>query len=256
MRLADTTSIVTGGASGLGAATAKRLRDMGSQVFALDIEASIEANEKASDIHYLITDVSDHEQVSNSLNVVSARCASSAAPLRVAVSCAGVAPSRRLIGSRGAHDPELFARTIAVNLLGALHVLTAAASEMSHNIPLEDGARGVIINTASIAAFDGQIGQVAYAASKAGIAGITLPAARDLAEHGIRVCTIAPGFVDSPMLGSYSRGLQEELAATVPFPPRLARPEEFADLVASLVEHDYLNGVTIRMDGALRLAPR
>jgi NAD(P)-dependent dehydrogenase (short-subunit alcohol dehydrogenase family) len=177
-------------------------------------------------------------------------------PLRTVVNCAGIAPSMRIVGRKGPHDLELFATVLSVNVGGTFNVMTLAAAAMVDTEPGEDGQRGVVVNTASIAAFDGQVGQAAYAASKAAVAGLTLPAARDLASHGIRVCTIAPGIVDTPMLATVSDEFRAGLAAGVPFPARLARPDEYARLVVMVVEHDYLNGETIRMDGALRMAPR
>jgi NAD(P)-dependent dehydrogenase (short-subunit alcohol dehydrogenase family) len=174
----------------------------------------------------------------------------------VAVNCAGIAPSRRLLGSRGPHDVDTFARTVTINLIGTFTVMSLAAERIAAAPELEDGARGVIVNTASIAAWDGQIGQAAYAASKGGVAALTLPAARDLAQYGIRVVTIAPGVMETPMMAGFDESVTAALAASVPFPHRLGRPEEFADLVAFAVEHDYLNGETIRMDGALRMAAK
>jgi NAD(P)-dependent dehydrogenase (short-subunit alcohol dehydrogenase family) len=174
----------------------------------------------------------------------------------MAVSCAGIAPSARVLSRKGPHDLELFHTVLKVNLLGTFNVMRLAAEAIARHEPDADGQRGVIINTASIAAFEAQIGQVAYAASKAGVAGMTVTAARDLAQHGIRVVTIAPGIVDTPMMAGFSDEVRAGLSAGVPFPQRLARPEEYARLVTMIVEHDYLNGETIRMDGALRMAPR
>jgi len=174
------------------------------------------------------------------------------APLRTVVSCAGIAPSERVLGRGGMHDAARARTTIEVNLLGTLYVLLHAAEAMQSNAPV-DGERGVIVNTASIAAYDGQVGQVAYAASKAGIAGLTLPAARDLARHGIRVCTIAPGIMASPMTEAFSPEILTRLERSVPFPARLGRPDEFASMVLSVLDSRYLNGEVIRMDGAARL---
>ena len=177
-------------------------------------------------------------------------------PLRVVVSCAGIGTAGRILSRSGPHDLHLFRRIIEVNLVGTFNVLRLGAEVMSQTAPDEAGQRGVIVNTASIAAYDGQVGQIAYAASKGGVVGLTLSAARDLASFGIRVCTIAPGIVDTPMLAGVNEEFRETLAAGVPFPKRLARPDEYAALVATVVEHDYLNGEVIRMDGALRMAPR
>jgi NAD(P)-dependent dehydrogenase (short-subunit alcohol dehydrogenase family) len=182
--------------------------------------------------------------------------ASSGAPLRTVVNCAGIGPSARILGRKGVHDLGLYATVIKVNLIGSFTVLALASEAIAQTEPDEHGQRGVIINTASIAAYDGQVGQAAYSSSKAGIVGLTLPAARDLAQYGIRVMTIAPGIVETPMLATVSDEFRAGLAAGVPFPQRLARPDEFAQLALGIIEHDYLNGAVIRMDGALRMAPR
>jgi len=182
--------------------------------------------------------------------------AAAAGPLRVVVNCAGIGPSARILGKKGVHDLGLYAKVIQVNLIGTFTVLALAAEAMAQTEPLEYGQRGVIVNTASVAAYEGQIGQAAYASSKGGIVGLTIPAARDLAQFGIRVATIAPGIVDTPMLATISEEFRASLAAGVPFPQRLCRPDEYAQLVEMIIAHDYLNGETIRMDGALRMAPR
>jgi len=179
-----------------------------------------------------------------------------ARPLRTVVNCAGIGPSARIVGRKGVHDLRLFRTVVEVNLVGSFTVLAVAAEAIASTEPGIDGQRGVIINTASIAAYDGQVGQAAYSASKGGIVGLTLPAARDLAQYGIRVVTIAPGIVETPMLATVSDEFRAGLAAGVPFPQRLARPEEYARLALAVIDHDYLNGETIRMDGALRMAPR
>lgn len=252
MQITDTAAIVTGGASGLGAATAASLAEGGARVFAFDLVDSIEKAPAVEGIEYVAVDVTDGQQVREAVATV----ADSAVPLRTVVNCAGIGPSMRILGRKGPHDLDVYAKVIQVNLVGTFNVLTLAAEEMAKSEPLEDGARGVIINTASIAAYDGQIGQAAYASSKGGVVGLTLPAARDLAQHGIRVLTIAPGIVETPMLATVSDEFREALAKGIPFPQRLARPEEYAQLALSLVAHDYLNGEVIRMDGALRMAPR
>jgi NAD(P)-dependent dehydrogenase (short-subunit alcohol dehydrogenase family) len=177
-------------------------------------------------------------------------------PLRTVVNCAGIGPSARILGRKGVHDLGLYAKIVQINLVGSFTVLALAAEAIGQTEADENGQRGVIVNTASIAAYDGQIGQVAYASSKGGIVGMTLPAARDLAQYGIRVCTIAPGIVNTPMLATVSDEFRAGLAAGIPFPQRLCEPAEYAKLVAMIVDHDYLNGETIRMDGALRMAPR
>jgi NAD(P)-dependent dehydrogenase (short-subunit alcohol dehydrogenase family) len=202
-------------------------------------------------VTYVPTDVTDEEQVRAAVAQASAT-----APLRVVVNCAGIGPSARILGKKGVHDLGLYAKVIQVNLVGTFNVLAVASEAIAQTEPDEHGQRGVIVNTASIAAFDGQVGQAAYSSSKGGIVGLTLPAARDLAQYGIRVMTIAPGIVETPMLATVSDEFRAGLAAGVPFPQRLARPEEYAQLALAIVEHDYLNGEVIRMDGALRMAPR
>jgi NAD(P)-dependent dehydrogenase (short-subunit alcohol dehydrogenase family) len=177
-------------------------------------------------------------------------------PVRLVVNCAGIAPAQRILSSKGVHQLDLFRKTIEVNLVGTFNVLRLSAERIAETEPDGEGQRGVIVNTASVAAYEGQIGQIAYAASKGGVVGMTLPAARDLARYGIRVNTIAPGIVDTPLLAALGPEVNESLAAGVPFPKRLARPDEYAQLVLMVVEHDYLNGETIRMDGALRMAPQ
>jgi NAD(P)-dependent dehydrogenase (short-subunit alcohol dehydrogenase family) len=172
------------------------------------------------------------------------------------VNCAGIGPAGRILSKKGKHDLNLYAKVIQINLIGTFNVITLAAEAIAKTEPLADDARGVVINTASVAAFDGQIGQAAYASSKGGVVGLTLPAARDLASHGIRVMTIAPGIVDTPMLATVSEDIRATLAAGIPFPKRLGRPEEYAQLALSIIDHDYLNGEVIRMDGSLRMAPR
>ncbi|OLF06324.1 3-hydroxyacyl-CoA dehydrogenase [Actinophytocola xinjiangensis] len=252
MRIRDIAAIVTGGASGLGGATAQALAKGGTSVFALDLPAAIEQAPAVDGVTYLAADVTDTEQVEAAV----ATAAGSGVPLRVVVNCAGIGPSARILSRKGRHDLGLYRKVIEVNLVGTFTVLTVAAEAIAATEPDEHGQRGVVINTASIAAFDGQIGQVAYTSSKAAVAGLTLPAARDLASHGIRVMTIAPGIVDTPMLATVSEEFRETLAAGVPFPKRLADPTEYAKLALSIIDHDYLNGEVIRMDGALRMAPR
>jgi NAD(P)-dependent dehydrogenase (short-subunit alcohol dehydrogenase family) len=251
MQLNDTAAIVTGGASGLGAATAAHLAANGASVYALDLPGSIEHAPEVPGVTYLAADVTDEQQVRAAVAT-----ANEGAPLRTVVNCAGIGPSARILGRKGVHDLGLYAKIVQINLVGSFTVLALASEAIAQNDADENGQRGVIVNTASIAAFEGQIGQVAYASSKGGIVGMTLPAARDLAQHGIRVCTIAPGIVNTPMLATVSEEIRAGLAAGVPFPQRLCEPAEYAKLVAMIVDHDYLNGETIRMDGALRMAPR
>jgi NAD(P)-dependent dehydrogenase (short-subunit alcohol dehydrogenase family) len=251
MELAGTAAIVTGGASGLGAATAAMLAERGAAVHVLDLADSIATAPEIAGVAYLATDVTDEDQVRRAVQV-----AGENKPLRVVVNCAGIGPSARILGRSGPHDLGLYQKVVQVNLIGTFTVLALAAERMADTDPLADGQRGVIVNTASVAAYDGQIGQAAYASSKGGIVALTLPAARDLAQHGIRVCTIAPGIIDTPMLATVSEEYRAGLAASVPFPRRLCSPEEHAQLVGMIVEHDYLNGETVRLDGALRMAPR
>ncbi len=251
MQLDHTAAIVTGGASGLGNATAQALAGKGVSVFALDLAAAIENAPKVDGVTYVETDVTDQDQVRAAVAQ-----ASEAGPLRTVVNCAGIGPSMRILGKKGVHDLDAYARVIAINLVGTFNVLALAAEKIAETDSDAGGQRGVIINTASIAAYDGQVGQAAYSSSKGGIVGLTLPAARDLAQYGIRVNTIAPGIVETPMLATVSEEFRAGLAAGVPFPQRLARPDEYAQLALAIIDHDYLNGETIRMDGALRMAPR
>jgi NAD(P)-dependent dehydrogenase (short-subunit alcohol dehydrogenase family) len=248
-------ALVTGAASGLGAATARRLTDAGATVFGLDLEQSIERVGDAAPegVTLIPTDVTSAEGVQSAID----RIVESGLPLRTVVNCAGVGWAGRILSKNGPHDLELFRTVITVNLLGTFNVMRLAADAIAKTEPVdESGQRGVVVNTASVAAFEGQVGQIAYSASKGGVHGMTVPAARDLAQYGIRVNTIAPGIVDTPMLAGVTEEYRKGLEAGVPFPSRLAQPAEYAQLVQMIVEHDYLNGETIRMDGALRMAPR
>ncbi|MCX6459858.1 MAG: SDR family NAD(P)-dependent oxidoreductase [Actinobacteria bacterium] len=252
MELRATAAIVTGGASGLGAASAAALTERGASVFALDLPASIESAAQIPGVRYIATDVTKPDDVRNAVIIAS----QSGVPLRTVINCAGIGPSMRIVGRKGVHDLDMYASVIAVNLIGTFNVLAVAAEAISATEADADGQRGVIINTASVAAYDGQIGQAAYASSKGGIVALTLPAARDLAQYGIRVCTIAPGIVETPMLATVSEEIRAGLAAGIPFPQRLGRPDEYSQLALAIIDHDYLNGEVIRMDGALRMAPR
>jgi NAD(P)-dependent dehydrogenase (short-subunit alcohol dehydrogenase family) len=257
MRIADTAALVTGAASGLGGATARALAAKGATVFGLDLPQAIDGivasgQDAVDGITYVAADVTNPEQVGAAVE----QAASGDKPLRITVNCAGIGTAGRVLSKKGPHDLDLYRKIIEVNLIGTFNVLRLAADAITKTEPLTDDARGVIVNTASIAAFDGQVGQVAYSSSKGGVVGLTLPAARDLAQFGIRVMTIAPGIVDTPMLAGVSDEFRATLSSGVPFPKRLATPEEYAQLVVDIAEHDYLNGEVIRMDGALRMAPR
>jgi NAD(P)-dependent dehydrogenase (short-subunit alcohol dehydrogenase family) len=252
MEIAGSAALVTGAASGLGAATAAALAGRGATVYGLDLAGSVATATAPDGVTLLAADVTDEDGVRAAL----ARIDDDGQQLRIGVNCAGIAPSARIVSRRGPHNLDLFRTVVLVNLVGTFNVLRLAADAMSRLPADADGQRGVVVNTASIAAFEGQVGQVAYAASKAGVAGMTVTAARDLAQYGIRVVTIAPGIVDTPMMAGMPDEVRAGLAATVPFPARLARPDEYARLVLIVVAHDYLNGETIRMDGALRMGPR
>jgi NAD(P)-dependent dehydrogenase (short-subunit alcohol dehydrogenase family) len=254
MRIEGCSALVAGGASGLGAATARRLHAGGAHVVIADLsedKGGALAQELGERAQFVRADVTDERDVGRAVQ------AADGAPggLRISVCCAGIGWAERVARSRGPHALEPFQRVLAVNVVGTFNVMRlAAAAMLSGSAP--DGERGVCVNTASIAAFDGQIGQIAYAASKGAIVGMTLPAARDLADAGIRVCTIAPGTFDTPLLAELPASAREALAETIPFPRRLGRPEEFAALVAHIVENEMLNGEVIRLDGALRMPPR
>jgi len=250
VEIAGTSALVTGGASGLGRATAELLLERGARVVLFDLPASAGeqvARELGSAASFVAGDVTSEED---------ARAAVAAAgDLRIAVNCAGIGAGARIAGREGPFPLDRFRRVIEVNLVGTFNVLRLAAARMAEVEPM-DGERGVIVNTASIAAFEGQVGQAAYSASKAGIVGLTIVAARDLASLLIRVCTIAPGTMDTPLLGRLDERFKQSLADAIPHPRRLGRPPEFALLAAHIVENPLLNGETIRLDGALRMAPR
>jgi 3-hydroxyacyl-CoA dehydrogenase / 3-hydroxy-2-methylbutyryl-CoA dehydrogenase len=246
-------ALVAGGASGLGAATSRALAQAGAGVVIADLNAERgEALAAEIGAEFLAADVTDAEAVGAAVE----RAAGTERGLRIAVSCAGIGWAERVARSRGPHDLELFSKVIGVNLIGTFNVLRLSAAAMIANKPDEGGERGVCVNTASIAAFDGQIGQIAYAASKGGIVGMTLPAARDLASKGVRVMTIAPGLFDTPLLAALPDAAREALGAGVPFPPRLGDPAEYARLVCDIAANPMLNGETIRLDGALRMPPK
>lgn len=250
MHLSTTAAIVTGGASGLGEATARHFASQGAIVTLLDRDTD-RGNSVADDIggHFAQTDVTDEASVADAI----AKAVDKMGRITTCVNCAGIAYGIKTIGRDGPHPLDAFQRTIDINLVGSFNVSRLAAEAMAQNDPEGDGARGVIINTASIAAFDGQKGQAAYAASKGGVVGMTLPMARDLASSGIRVMTIAPGIFKTPMLAGLPDDVQATLAADVPNPARLGDPSEYARLAGFIVENGYLNGEVIRIDGALRM---
>ncbi|GAA4682118.1 SDR family NAD(P)-dependent oxidoreductase [Gordonia humi] len=245
--------IVTGAASGLGAATAKRFAAEGATVFGIDLQPSIDKAEKVEGVNLVAADVTSEDEVQAVIDQI----VEAGLPLRVAVNCAGVGWASRILGKEGPHPLDLFRKIIEINLVGTFNVMRLAANRMQAESAVnDDNGRGVIINTASVAAFEGQIGQIAYTASKGGVHAMTISAARDLARAGVRVCTIAPGTINTPMLDGVTDEFKKTLSAGIPFPQRLGEPSEYADLAAMIVAHDYLNGETIRMDGALRMAPR
>ena len=253
MRIEGSAAIVAGGASGLGEATARRLHEQGAVVTIADVNAEKGAA-LASElgIEFVACDVRDESQVQAAVE----QAAKAEGGLRIAVCCAGTGWAQKVAGSKGPHPLLPFQTIIEINLIGTFNVLRFAATAMIATEPLEDGERGVCVNTASVAAFDGQIGQIAYSASKGGVVGMTLPAARDLADKGIRVNTIAPGLFDTPLLATLPEEARNKLGAGVPFPQRLGTPAEYAQLACQIVENRMLNGETIRLDGALRMPPR
>jgi len=253
MEIAGSGALVVGGASGLGEATARRLQSQGAQLTIADVNAE-KGEALAGEIgaRFVACDVRDEEQVRAAVEAA----AEADGGLRISVCCAGTGWAQKVAGSRGPHPLEPFSVIIAINLIGTFNVLRLAASAMLGNEPLEEGERGVCINTASIAAYEGQIGQIAYSASKGGVVGMTLPAARDLASAGIRVVTIAPGLFDTPLLAALPAETRDSLGSSIPWPPRLGRPAEYAHLAAHIVENTMLNGEVVRLDGALRMAPR
>ncbi|RKT35622.1 NAD(P)-dependent dehydrogenase (short-subunit alcohol dehydrogenase family) [Microbacterium sp. AG1240] len=253
MNIDGSAALVTGGASGLGLATARRLAASGARVTLVDLPTSPGAA-VAADLgaRFVPADVTDPEQIAAAVAF-----AAEAGPLRVVVNCAGIAPPAKVLDRDGTPTPlELFERVLRVNLVGTYNVIAQASAVMSRNAPDAAGDRGVIVTTASVAAFDGQIGQPAYAASKGGVAAMTLPIARELARHAIRVVTIAPGIMETPMLKGLPQAAQDSLGAQVPYPARLGAPDEYARLVLAIVDNGYLNGETIRLDGAIRMAPK
>jgi NAD(P)-dependent dehydrogenase (short-subunit alcohol dehydrogenase family) len=248
-------ALVTGGASGLGEATVRMLVAQGAKVTILDINdktGNALAAELGANAQFLKTDVTNAAQVQANVEAAVKQMGG----LHFLVTTAGIGIAEKLLGKNGMHDMEKFVRTIQINLIGTFDAIRHAANAMRANQPDEDGGRGVIVTTASVAAYEGQIGQVAYSASKGGIVGMTLPLARELARSGIRVCTIAPGIFHTPLLAGLPEAAQASLAQQVPFPVRLGRPPEFAALVQHILENNMLNGETIRLDGAIRMAPK
>lgn len=255
MDVAGCGAVVSGGASGLGEATVRRLTASGAHCTIVDRDAergAALARELGSSAHFVAADVAREQDVAEAV-----AAAGAAGPLRVAVSCAGIGWAARVLSRDGTpHGLDPFRSVLEVNLVGTFNLMRLAAQAISRSDPLEDGERGVIVNTASVAAFEGQVGQIAYSASKGGIVGMTLPAARDLSPVGIRVVTIAPGIMDTPLLGLLGEEQRRSLAQAVPFPHRLGLPADFARLVLDICANGYLNGETIRLDGALRMSPR
>jgi len=248
-------ALISGGASGLGAAATRRLHAGGAEVVIADLNAdkgTALASELGERARFVEADVTDEAAVQSAVDAA----AQLGGGLRISVCCAGIGWAQRTSGRQGPHPLELFAKVVEVNLVGSFNVLRLAAAAMAANEPDDGGERGVCISTSSTAAFEGQIGQVAYSASKGGIVGMTLPAARDLAGRGVRVVAIAPGLFDTPLLGALPEEARTELGEQVPFPSRLGDPDEFAGLAVSIIENPMLNGTTIRLDGALRMAPR
>ncbi|HEY6421382.1 MAG TPA: 3-hydroxyacyl-CoA dehydrogenase [Candidatus Binataceae bacterium] len=255
MNLKDSVALITGGGSGLGEATAREFASAGAKIAILDLPSSPGAKVAESlgkDALFVTADVVSDKETTDAVAKAVARFGA----IHIAINCAGIGRAMRTVGKDGPHSLDLFNKVIAINLCGTFNVIRLAATQMAKNQPNADGERGVIVNTASVAAFDGQIGQAAYSASKGGVVGMTLPIARDLASLGIRVCTIAPGTFETPMLAGLPEAQRKALGAQIPFPPRLGRPSEYAQLARQIVENEMLNGETIRLDGALRMPPR
>ena len=254
MNIQGHAALVTGGASGLGEATARELAKLGAKVAVLDVNLEM-AQKVAADIGGIACqcDITNAESVAAAI----ANAAQAHGPARILMNIAGIGSAKRVVQKDGSAAPlEDFARVINVNLIGSYNVSRLFAAECAKLAPMEDGERGVMMFTASVAAFDGQVGQQAYSASKGGLVGMTLPMARDLAQHGIRVCTVAPGLFSTPLMRQLPEAVQQSLAASIPFPPRLGKPEEFGQLACHIVTNTHLNGEVIRLDGALRMAPR
>src|SRR6476659_2402614 len=255
MDIRDSTFIVTGGASGLGAATARMVVEGGGRVIVADlkdVEGNALTDELGAAARFVRTDVTDE----TSGKAAGAAALAAFGAVHGLVNCAGIVHGEKVVGKQGPHTLAGFVRAISINLVGTFNIVRLAADAMTKGAPNSGGERGVIVNTASVAAFDGQIGQAAYSASKAGVAGMTLPIARELARYGIRVMAIAPGIFETPMVAGLAADVQESLGRMVPFPPRLGKPAEFASLVRQIIENPMLNGEVIRLDGAIRMAPK
>lgn len=255
MQIRDHVFLVTGAASGLGAATARMVVNEGGRVVAADVNRAAGeamARQLGGAARFAATDVTSEADAQAAVELA----LTSFGHLHALVNCAGIAPGERIVGREGPHRLDIFAKVVGINLIGTFNMMRLAADAIAKEDRGEDGERGVIINTASVAAFEGQIGQAAYAASKGGVAALTLPAARELARHGIRVVTIAPGVFATPMVAGFTEEVQQALGKSVPFPSRLGRPEEYASLVKQICENQMLNGETIRLDGALRMDPK
>lgn len=254
MQIQDRSFIVSGGASGLGAACVRMLVAGGGKAVIADLSqphGESLAAELGASCRFVRCDVTDEASVREAV-----QAATELAPLGGAVACAGIAPAARIVGRDGPHDLALFEKVVRINLVGTFNLLRLASEAMSKNAPTADGERGVLVMTSSIAAEEGQLGQAAYAASKGGVASLTLPAARELAKHGVRVLTVMPGIFETPLMSAMSEEVRTSLAAQIPFPPRLGNPDEFAALVRQLVENIYLNGTVVRLDGAARMGTR
>jgi NAD(P)-dependent dehydrogenase (short-subunit alcohol dehydrogenase family) len=255
MEIQNRTFLISGGGSGLGAATAQLLGASGANVVIADLNderGAALAKEIGAHALFVKTDVTDEGSAKNAVGSALAKFGA----LHGAINCAGIGVAEKTIGKEGPHSLSTFRRVIEINLIGTFNMIRLAAAQMAQQEPAPSGERGVIVNTASVAAFDGQIGQAAYSASKGGIVGMTLPIARDLARDGIRVVTIAPGLFDTPLLAGLSEKMRESLGAQIPFPPRLGRPSEYAALAKHIIENEMLNGEVIRLDGALRMPPK
>ncbi|WP_010490018.1 3-hydroxyacyl-CoA dehydrogenase [Pseudomonas sp. S9] len=255
MQVEQRVFLITGGSSGLGLATARKLVDAGAKVVLADINAEAgqqRSTELGDNALFVAVDITQEDAARMAID----RAVEHFGGLHGLVNCAGIAPAEKLLGRNGVHGLESFRKVIDINLIGSFNMLRLAAEAIARNEPQVDGERGVMINTASVAAFDGQIGQAAYAASKSAVVGLTLPLARELARSGIRVMCIAPGIFETPMMAGMPQEVRESLAANVPFPPRLGKPEEYASLVLHIVQNSMLNGETIRLDGALRMSAK